>query len=337
MDDQNKNLILATALSFMVILVWLFLFPPPKPQPPADAEITAVDPSAVAPSATTPSTGAPVPGAPETQPAEAELATAARVAIDTPRVTGSISTLGGRIDDLSLKGYHETIDDNSPIVKVLQPAGTDVAYYALYGWAPGAGLAVEDVPGPRTEWRLEQGETLTVDTPVTLAWDNGKGLTFRRTLAIDSNYMFTVTQSVTNTSGGTVSAAPYGVIARHGEPKNTKKFFILHEGVVRMSDGTLEESDYKDIADYPVLPAEGARAEVQQVNENGWIGFTDHFWMATLIPSPGSAFKSVIKYDERRDIYQTEAVLPTQTIADGASASVTTQLFAGAKEWETIR
>ncbi len=30
MDDQNKNLILATALSLVVILVWFFLFPPPE-------------------------------------------------------------------------------------------------------------------------------------------------------------------------------------------------------------------------------------------------------------------------------------------------------------------
>ena len=337
MDDQNKNLILATVLSFLVILAWTFLMPPPEPKPEAvQTEQGATPPStatATPTASTVPATGT----TPATAPVEEALATAPRVKIDTARVTGSISTLGGRIDDLSLKDYHETIDDTSPIVKVLQPAGSEDAYYALYGWAPGAGLAVEDVPGPKTQWQLESGDTLTVDTPVTLAWDNGKGLTFRRTIAIDANYMFTVTQSVTNASGTAVSAAPYGIIARHGEPKDRKKFFILHEGVVRMSDGELEETTYSNLADLPVVPAEGAKAEVIQVAENGWIGFTDHFWMATLVPSPGSAFKSVVKYDERRDIYQAEAVLPTQQIADGATVSAKTQLFAGAKEWETIR
>ncbi|GHF63304.1 membrane protein insertase YidC [Seohaeicola zhoushanensis] len=340
MDDQNKNLILATALSFLVILAWSFLMPAPEPKPDStQTELAAADPATASAPTAAPATGTTGTASttPATQPAEEALAKAARIKIDTPRVIGSISTLGGRIDDLSLKDYRETTDDNSPIVKVLQPAGTEDAYYALYGWAPGAGLAPEDVPGPQTEWSLEKGETLSVENPVTLAWDNGKGLTFRRTIAIDADYMFTVTQSVTNASGGAVSAAPYGIIARHGEPKNRKKFFILHEGIVRMSDGTLEETTYSDLTDLPVLPAEGAKAEVIQVAENGWIGFTDHFWMATLVPSPGNAFKSVVKYDDRRDIYQAEAVLPTQQIADGATVTATTQLFAGAKEWETIR
>ncbi|TDK43884.1 membrane protein insertase YidC [Antarcticimicrobium luteum] len=345
MDDQNKNLILATALSFLVILGWFILFPPPEP------DTTGTAPTEQA-SQTTPGAGAPaVPsataptaeagsGTAGTAPGSApqEAATdAPRVAIDTPRLTGSISLLGGRIDDLSLKDYRVTIDPQSEIVRMLKPVGEAGAYYALYGWAPGAGLTANDVPGPNTEWRAESGKTLSIDSPVTLAWDNGKGLTFRRVVAVDDNYMFTVTQTVQNASGAPVSLAPYGILARHGEPADRKKFFILHEGVVSMSDGELTETDYKKMPDFDFQDREGARAEVRQVEENGWIGFTDHYWMSTLIPAPGSAFKQAAKYDERRDIYQTEAVLPTETLAEGQSASVTTQLFAGAKEWETIR
>ncbi len=344
MDDQNKNLILATALSFLVILGWFFFFPPPEPEP-VDAPV-AEQAGQTTPEATTPATA---PAAPGAQTADAAAGTGQgpalqqaaantpRVQIDTPRLTGSISLLGGRIDDLSLKDYRVSIDAGAPIVKMLQPVGDAGAYYALYGWAPGAGLTLDDVPGPNTEWRVENGATLGVNSPVTLAWDNGKGLTFRREIAVDANYMFSVTQSVQNASGATVSLAPYGVLARHGEPADRKKFFILHEGVVSMADGQLTETDYKDMPDFDFEAREGARAEVTQVQENGWIGFTDHYWMSTLIPAPGSAFKQVAKYDERRDIYQTEAVLPTETLGDGQSASVTTQLFAGAKEWETIR
>ncbi len=264
-------------------------------------------------------------------------ADAPRIAIETPRLSGSISTQGGRIDTLALKDYRESTEPDAPIVSLLRPVGTAGAYYALHGWAPGQGLAIEDVPGPNTEWQIAGDATLTQDTPVTLTWDNDAGLRFTRQIAVDADYMFTITQSVENTTEGTVSLAPYGILARHGEPVDLKNFFVLHEGVVAMADGELAEIDYDDMTDFDVDAREGVPAEVMQVTENGWIGFTDHYWMATLVPAPGEAFRAAAKYDPRRNIYQTEAVLPTQSLAPGASAEVTTQLFAGAKEWETIR
>jgi len=302
MDDQNKNLIIATALSFLVILGWFLFFPPPEPETaeaPPTGQVSQTAPEASVP-ATAPSAGAGETGAGQGAAVQETIADAPRVAIDTPRLTGSISLLGGRIDDLSLKDYRETIDAGSPIVKMLKPVGDEGAYYALYGWAPGAGLTLDDVPGPNTEWRVASGGTLGIDAPVTLSWVNGKGLTFRREIAIDADYMFTVTQSVENASGATVGLAPYGILARHGEPANRKKFFILHEGVVAMADGELTETDYKKMPDFDFQAREGARAEVNQVQTNGWIGFTDHYWMTTLIPAPGSAFKQVAKYDDRR-------------------------------------
>ncbi|NOD30879.1 membrane protein insertase YidC [Ruegeria sp. HKCCD6228] len=341
MDDQNKNLILATALSFLVILVWFVLFPPPEPTPTTEqAEIASIEGNEVqTPSAAdTGTVGEATASATE---AEAEPE-APRVSIDTPRLTGSLSLAGGRIDELSLKDYKVSLAEDSPIVELLSPVGSDSAYYALYGWAPGAGLSVTDVPGPNTLWTLEQGETLGVDTPITLAWDNGNGLTFRRTIAVDEDYMFSVTQSVENTTDAEVGMAPYGILARHGMGEDgdlpgLKNFFILHEGVMVMSDGVLDEIDYGDVRDFDIDPNERAQAEVYQVKEGGWIGFTDHYWMTTLIPAEGAAFKAAAKYDSRRKIYQTETVLPTLTVAPGTTEEVTTRLFAGAKEWETIR
>ncbi|OWU73521.1 membrane protein insertase YidC [Marinibacterium profundimaris] len=342
MDDQNKNLLLATGLSFVVILVWFLLFPPPPPEEQvAEAPETsdtrpldAGDGVATAPSVAPDATGTPA-GTTAAETATA-IADAPRVQIDTPRLEGSISLLGGRIDALQLKDYQVSLDDPEKVT-VLSPVGTPAPYYALYGWAPGQGLTLDDVPGANTEWTLESGDELTTESPITLVWDNGNGLTFRRIIEVDDHYMFTVSQEVENTGAGTVSLAPFGVLARHGEPQNLKNFWIVHEGVISMADGELTEIDYDDMPDFEVDPAEGAQAEVTRVTENGWIGFTDHYWMSTLIPEPGSAFKSVAKYDGRRDIYQTETVLPTQTLSDGQSTGVTTQLFSGAKEWETIR
>ncbi|MCR8548167.1 membrane protein insertase YidC [Salipiger sp. P9] len=336
MDDQNKNLLIATGLSFVVILIWFLLFPPPEE--PAQDQTQPVATAPVAGDAAATPTAAPSavadggPSAPQV-----EAADAPRLAIDTTRLAGSISLSGGRLDELKLKDYTVTTDPESGNVQVLEPVGSGHAYYALYGWAPGAGLTQADVPGANTEWQIEAGETLGSDSPVVLRWDSPSGLIFRRTLEVDENFMFTVTQSVENTGSGTVSAAPYGIIARHGEPVDRKKFFVLHEGVVAMADGKLDEIDYTDMPDLDMVASEGARSKVTQVAENGWIGFTDHYWMTTLIPAPGSAFKQVAKYDDGRDIYQTEAVLPTMTLAPGGTQQVTTQLFVGAKEWETIR
>ncbi len=339
MDDQNKNLILATALSFLVILVWFLLFPPPEQTPPAEQTV-ATETEGV--TATAPSTATPG-DATQQGMIEAEAQPEApRVAIDTPRLSGSISLRGGRIDSLSLKDYEVSLEPGADTVELLSPVGTQSAYYALYGWAPGAGLSPEDVPGPNTEWQVAEGETLTSDNPVTLVWTNDQGLTFRRILTVDEDFMFSVTQSVENNSSAAASLAPYGILARHGSGEDAdlpglKNFFILHEGVVGMTDGTLAEIDYADMREFEIDPTERAQAEVFQVQENGWIGFTDHYWMTTLIPEPGSAFRAAAKYDDRRKIYQTETVLPTVTVEAGQSAEVTTRLFAGAKEWETIR
>lgn len=337
MDDQNKNLILAVVLSGIVMLVWSVWFQPPPPPVdltlPSESVQTTGSTSAVTPPAAASEEGAATPAASANSQAEG-LATAERVKIDTAELGGSITLFGGRLDDLKLKSYRETLDDDSDIVTLLAPIGQDQSYYALYGWARAGSLAAEDVPSATTLWKLESGTTLNVENPITLVWDNSKGLTFRRTFAVDEHYMFTVTQSVENTSNTAYRAQPYGIVARHGEP-DTVGFFILHEGVVRMSDGELQEMDYDDMPDLNVVQAEGANAELITVETEGWVGFTDKNWMTTLVPEAN--FTSVVKYDPRNDIYQTEARMPTQDIASGATVSVTSRLFAGAKEWETIR
>ncbi len=340
MDDQNKNLLLATALSMVVILVWFLLFPPPEPveDPNAPVATETLSPGDQGDVASVPraAPGA-TPGAVDPAADTKDTTEAPRLPLDTPRLSGSISLTGGRIDQLQLKDYRVEQSPESATVDMLNPVGSDNPYYALYGWAPGSGLELGDVPGANTLWTVETGETLGVGAPVTLRWDSPAGLVFRRTIAVDEDYMFTVTQSVENTGGDAVSLAPYGVLARHGEPADLKNFFVLFEGALQMSDGILEQTKYTNMPDLDMVPAEGTQATVERAQETGWVGFTDHYWMATLIPSAGTPFKSVVKYDARRDIYQTEAVLPTVQLAAGASSEVTTQLFAGAKEWDTIR
>ena len=343
MDEQNKNLILATVLSFIVILVWFVVFPPPETEAPAENQTVAVEQSqtgtATVPPAISPDVAdAPVADGATTTDATAQtLANAPRVPIKTNALSGSISLLGGRIDDLSLNDYRTTIDDDAPIVTMLSPAGTPDAYYAMQGWAAGAGLSPEAVPGLDTLWQLTDGETLSVDTPVTLQWQNDAGLTFQRTIAVDDQFMFTITQSVLNESEAPVALAPYGMVAHHGEPSDLKSFFILHEGAVSMADGELLETDWDEIPDAEVNAKWGRPAIVREDVVEGWIGFSDHYWQAVLIPGDNRGVDQALTYDASSDIYRAFTRLPTQTVAAGETASVTTQLFAGAKEWEILQ
>ncbi|WP_103334678.1 membrane protein insertase YidC [Pseudotabrizicola formosa] len=330
MDDQNKNLILATVLSFVVIMVWFVLFPPPEPviDPNAPA-VTAVDgttpPAASQPAATATADGA------------APAAEAPRLTIDTPELTGSISLLGGRIDDLELKAYQQTLDDDSGIVRLLAPVGQANAYYALFGWGPAGALGFEDVPGANTEWTPAGGGTLSPGQPVTLRWDNGNGLSFTREIAVDQHFMFTVTESVQNTGTAEARLFPYGIVARHGKPTNLENFFVSHEGVVARADGQLTETDYDDVADLPLVAREGAQATVVEAQTDGYVGFTDKYWMTVLVPEQGTPFTSVTKYVPQADIYQTETRQPVVAVAPGETVTSTQRLFAGAKRWETLR
>ena len=346
MEDNNRNLILATVLSFLVILVWYTVFAPepvsdqPSGQPLTE-QVVGDQPLA------TPGTGAAT-TAPADLAAEPDAAEpAGRVAIQSSALSGSISLAGGRIDDLLLTRYQETRDEGSPDVRLLTPSSATAddsipvdsaqykPYYAVYGWTPGPGVDASLVPNPATVWTLESGETLSPGQPVTLAWDNGAGQIFRRTFALDDNYLFTVGQSLQNNGDAAFSAAPYGIIARHGRP-DTQNNFILHEGVVGMVDGTLVEMKYDDVAELDPIDREG-RAEVYNVTGNGWIGFTDKYWMSSLAPAPGQAFTAVVKYADGADIYQTEARFPMQTVEPGTQLSADSYLFAGAKVWEVIR
>ncbi len=337
MDDQNKNLILATVLSGLVLLVWFVLFPP---------EQTVQDPNAIPTSQSAPAGDTDIALAP---PAPADgtspqavvetpnaVPTAPRLEIETPKLVGSLSLLGGRIDTLSLKDYRDTLDPESGHVSLLQPVGgNDKPYYALYGWSPAGDLTYEQVPGANTQWSVESGDRLTVETPVTLRWDNGAGLIFRRMISIDQNYMFAVEQSVENTATAAARLAPYGIVARHGEP-DLVGFFVLHEGIVGHNGEELNEIDYTDMPDMDLVQREGAPAEVTEAI-NGWIGFTDKYWMTTLIPAQDQPFSSVAKYVPSADIYQIETRMPVLSVEPGQTATTSSQLFAGAKEWETIR
>jgi YidC/Oxa1 family membrane protein insertase len=327
-EQNNKNLILAMVLSAAVMLVWFIFFPPPEPPAqPAATNQGGSETVATAPTETVPA---------QTQTDAEAVPETPRLTIDTPKLSGSLSLRGGRIDDLSLKTYREELPAGSPIVRLLSPVGQDLSYYSIFGWLPGTGLDVGDVPDANTAWTADAGATLVPGQPVTLRWDNGKGLTFLREIAVDEDFMFTVTDTVQNGSAAAVALQPYGIVARHGLPQ-LQNIFVVHEGAVQRIDGELTETDYSDVTELDVDPREGLPAEVTEATTDGWIGFTDHYWMTTLVPEQGKPFKSVLKYVPTSGIYQAEVRQPVISVNPGTTATSSIRFFAGAKEWATIR
>ena len=331
MDDQ-KNMIIAAALSFLVIVVWSFFFMPPPPEPGVEQVASQqVAPNAPASGQTAAGT-APSGGADGGADGGAEVGS---VPIMTPSISGSLSLKGGRLDNTHLLNYRETLDEGSDTVAQLSPVGSTHPYFAAYGWLSGEGTQAR-TPDPNTVWSVERGDTLTPDAPVTLVWDNGEGLIFRREISVDDRYMFTITQSVENTTGATVSLSPYGYVARRGQPE-TVNFFILHEGAIGVFDGELKELDYDDLADLPGN-GRGSRTEEVTVQSNGFVGFTDKYWMTAIAPGPDTPFTAVYKYSQRAAApeYRTEVLMPIYEVAPGASTAVSTFLFSGAKAYDAI-
>ncbi len=325
---EQRNLILAIVLSMAILFGFQFLFPPAEPpQQPQTAE-TAQNGTPV-PGAGPSAPGAPGVGGVPTQPAREDvIGISPRVSIQTPLLSGSIALRGARLDDLILTQYHETLDDNSAPITLLSPEGSDKAYYSTFGWAPAAGSDIK-LPTAETLWTAEGGP-LTPSSPVTLSWDNGEGLTFQQVIAIDDNYLFTVTQRVVNNGAAAAELAPYGLISRAGTPK-TLGFYILHEGPVGVFNGALDDGiKYDDLKEEY---QGGQDSVIAKETTGGWLGITDKYWLAALVPDQQAAVKTRFVYNLRggRDHYQSDFLYPTATVAPGASVETTSRLFAGAK------
>lgn len=260
------------------------------------------------------------------------LGTAARVPIQTPTLKGSLSLQGARIDDLYLTRYRETLDKDSPPVELFRPQGMEHAYFAQFGWT---GPNVQGgVPGPNTVWRLTSGSTLTPTTPITLTWDNGAGLRFTRVIAIDDQYLFTVTDTVANLGTGAITIAPYGSVQRQGVPGDLGKQMILHEGAIgtfgKPGAYSTEQIKYKDWAKKP---------RIENESTGGWLGITDKYWLAALIPNQSEKIETrfSVRDADRANIHEANLLGQARTIQPGRQITETQRLFAGAKRNEILK
>jgi YidC/Oxa1 family membrane protein insertase len=319
-EFEQRNLMIAIVLVFAILIGWQYLLPkPPVPVAPRAATTAPMGALGVAAAGTGELSRA------------AALAASPRIAIDTARIKGSINLMGARFDDLALVGYvpdkTDLSDPSIPWVILLSPNGADHAYLAQQGWlSSDAGVKL---PDEDSRWQAPAGARLTPATPVTLTWDNGAGLRFSRTIAVDANYMFTVTDTVTNASGHAVSLLPFALVKRGGKPP-VSATWISYEGPIGGFDNGGSQISYSSIS---------TDAPVTKASDGGWVGFTDKYWLTAVAPrgsfTPINARFSHAGADAGQK-YQADWLGQPMTIAPGQTGGGASYLFAGAKEVKLI-
>ncbi len=253
-----------------------------------------------------------------------------RLEFENAAISGSINLRGGRIDDVSLKNYYETLDHKNKVV-LMSPSGTEFPRYAEFGWVAGEDAKNQPLPDAGTLWRLSGSKKarLTPETPVTLYWENGQGLRFERTYTMDDDFLITVSQKAVNRSGKDVTLFPYALISQKGLPREFTNVWVVHEGPIGYLTKELFERPYKKMA---------KDGNLTRKAEEGWIGITDKYWLTALLPDQtetktfrfiyaGSGSAKELEAAK----YQTDILGAARKIAPGAEASTEMRLFAGAK------
>ena len=330
---DQKNLILAIALSIGILLTFNLLVKPNAPVPTAQAPQSQTVPLPATPGPS--AAGQSVTAAPgEAAPPAGPRGPAPRIQVQGPRVQGSLNLRGAMLDTLELTGYRETLSPSSPLVRLFAPRDTALGYFAQWGWSAGDGRT--RVPDGNSEWTAS-APRLAPDSPVTLTWDNGQGQVFSIALTIDAHYMMGVTQSIRNNAETPVQVLPWARIRREQTPE-LAGFYILHEGFIGVLDGRLQEWSYSSAKSEAAKRPGNPAFEVTS-SAGGWAGITDKYWLAALIPARDTAMRTAFRHvsEGGRDRWQAElAAAAPQDVAAGATASISTRLFAGAKEVATL-
>ena len=312
-DNRNMVVFVIAAVALMLVYQMFVLGPAAKKR---DAEARAAQAQAVAQSK------APTaPAAAITLTRPQALAQSPRVAIQTPNLKGSIALNGARIDDLYLTRYRQTLAKNSPPVELLSPEGSSFAFFADFGWT-GAGLA--GLPGSTTPWTLAQGQVLSPGHPVVLSYASPTGLQFSRTISVDDQFMFTVSDVVANHGAAAAAIAPYGTVERHGLPPDLFNAVNVHQGAIGWLGGSLRQSGYKDWK---------KKGEIDVTGTGGWAGITDKYWMAAIAPDQKEPVKSTFRVTpvQALDLYDSSYLGQVRTLQPGQQVAWTQHLFAGAK------
>ena len=323
--ENSRNFVLVLTLSLAVLIGWQwamdYFYPQPEEVPVTAEKVdTPAEQAEVAHSRTGGLQDATA-IAQEAADLETSLASPERVAIDSPKVAGSINLQGAFLDDVVLKDYAATTDeaDDQP-VRVFSPRGTPAQQFSQFGFIVNGEKLSDDAIWQST------GGTLSQDNPVTLTHVAADGVTLEQTWSIDENYMLTVAQAVSNTSGVPVVVQPYGLVARTSDTASAD-FFIAHSGPIGSFDKSVDyDYDYDDVVD---------EKTVSMAGKTDWIGFTDIYWLAAMVPQEGAAPDSTYR-SLGNNMFRADMIYDPVTVPAGRKYTTTSRLFAGAKDSEIL-
>ncbi|QXM24365.1 membrane protein insertase YidC [Elioraea tepida] len=327
MVDQ-KRLILAIAISIMILFVFEIFWNQPirEAERARQAEIAALEEAERAAEAERQARAAP--GGLEAQGEGARGSTTPadlRVRIDSPGLVGSINLTGARFDDLSLRNFRETVEADSPLVRLLMGRDTPTPYWVQFGWTAEGSVRVPDV---NTRWQTS-ATVLTAGRPVTLSWDNGEGLLFELVIRVDEHFLFTVEQRVTSSTAEPVTLRPWGRVRREHTPQ-TAGNWLLHEGLVGVFGGRLTEQTYTAARDEA---AKGNSISFRHEGRGGWGGFTDKYWLTALLPDQtrNAEFSFRVLQEGGQNRFQIDFLGDAKEVRTGLAEVTRSHLFAGAK------
>ena len=328
---EQKNLFLAIGISIGIIVFFQLLFPTqPFEQPinqnnTSDSEI--LDPAASIDNKISTSIDI-------AKPKEEVLIKSERILIENSSLSGSINLTGAILDDLNLLEYKDSLEENSKNIELLLPDETSNPYYIEFGWKEFNGNTIQ-VPDLNTKWKSNSSK-LTPTNPVTLQWTNNSNITFLINFSIDENYMFSIKQEVINNSSSNIEVYPYRLIKRINTPQ-TINFFILHEGLISLINDELLEKNYDDLEDDCTNALQVKDSYCDNKSSGGWLGFTDKYWMSTLIPGPNEPININYRHGNNgRDNYRAGYVGQIFKIGAGKSIAYDGKLFAGAKNLDIL-
>ena len=264
-----------------------------------------------------------------------------RVGFDGDRVSGSIRLTGGLLDDLQLKDHYTTVEKVNEL-RLLRPTNAQYGYYAGWYWFDGN----TPVAGPATRWQVEGNRTLSTDSPLTMTYE-GNGVSIERTVHVDENYMFTFTDRITNTGSETRTLAPLGSIRRHGEwkefldatdPGSSRTSGMAHQGLLGVFDSELTWRNYKNLEKGKGLKKADDQG-VRRASEGGWLGFTDKYWMTSLIPEQDYEFAGRYQRLSRESgaVFQVTATGAGRVLEPGETITSENRIFSGAKEYTVLK
>ena len=316
---ENKNVFIAIALSMSVLLFWGAFFEKPKPQNNISTSEDVKKQEQKIDNNITPNIDQSLKVNLVSR--EDSIKKDKRVIIENNNIVGSISLKGGLIDDVSFKKHKQDLKDNKNVI-FLNPKETENGFFIETGSAS-VGDKVK-VPSIDSVWSVIGNNVLNANQPVTLQWENGEGIVFKKIIQLDEKYLFKISQKVENNTNNLLELYPYAQITRNKIPEDIQNFYISHEGFIGVFDEELKEDDYDDIEEKKI---------VREANE-GWLGITDKYWMTVLVPKQDENFKSTFLYKEG---FKANYILNNPTIIKPSSSnSNDVRLFVAAKEVETI-